>query len=627
MRYSGTAYRLVSVFFDGSQFIAAGDSGTILTSSDGATWIPRLLNRNINVSAIVFGNGRYVATADLVNGFMILSSSNDSTLSVKDTVLNQSIESMCYHDGLFVALTIGTIMTSTDGATWIVRDSINLSSSNFSTVGYGNGRFVAVGNTYSQLFFETSDSGTVWTSLNLNIKYDINSLTYGNGTFIGVGSNDSNDVSTFFSSTDGTTWTTNILGTLNSHICESIIYAGGSFVAVGSMGTIETSPDGKTWTPRNTSLTFNDLRSVAFGAGGFVAAGTAGEILASPDGQSWAVKNAATTNDLLSAAYGNNRYMAVGNGGTIISSPDGSAWTAMPSNTTDSLYFISYCGNRFVAVGHGNDTSIILSSADGSTWSKTSYATTYFNAITYGNNQYVAAGSMEPSGSLVNSLVMTSPDAVNWTTRYSDTMGPIESIAYGNGKFVATGYYRPIVTSSDGLTWKANDVSPLDSFDLSVYALNNEFLAVGQPGGIFTSSDSGNSWTLRNAAITNNDIFSVSYGNGQFVAAGENGSILSSSPGSGGAVLQRHTIAGNNLPITITYANNMISLDLPCLEKNKMVTVGLFNAAGKQIYSTTTKGNRGTLVIPAYRLPVGMYVVSVASEGKILASSKYFLLK
>ena len=52
---------------------------------------------------------------------------------------------------------------------------------------------------------------------------------------------------------------------------------------------------------------------------------------------------------------------------------------------------------------------------------------------------------------MFNALVMTSPDAANWTTKFPDTIGWIESIAYGNGKFVATGYYRSIVTSSDEL--------------------------------------------------------------------------------------------------------------------------------------------------------------------------------
>jgi len=50
---------------------------------------------------------------------------------------------------------------------------------------------------------------------------------------------------------------------------------------VGEDGTILTSPDGVTWTPR-TSGTSNDLNGVAYGNGTFVAVGEDGIILTSP---------------------------------------------------------------------------------------------------------------------------------------------------------------------------------------------------------------------------------------------------------------------------------------------------------------------------------------------------------
>ena len=68
-------------------------------------------------------------------------------------------------------------------------------------------------------------------------------------------------------------------GTSNNLI--GVTYGNGLFVAVGTSGTILTSPDGVTWTQR-TSGTDDTLRGVTHGNGTFVAVGIYGTILTSP---------------------------------------------------------------------------------------------------------------------------------------------------------------------------------------------------------------------------------------------------------------------------------------------------------------------------------------------------------
>jgi uncharacterized membrane protein len=80
----------------------------------------------------------------------------------------------------------------------------------------------------------------------------------------------------------GTTWTVRNLG----DSLFGVTYGNGLFVAVGGRGTILTSPDGVTWTPR-ASGTDKFLFGVAHGNGLFVAVGWDGTILTSPDGVSW----------------------------------------------------------------------------------------------------------------------------------------------------------------------------------------------------------------------------------------------------------------------------------------------------------------------------------------------------
>jgi hypothetical protein len=83
---------------------------------------------------------------------------------------------------------------------------------------------------------------------------------------------------------------------------------------------------GTTWTVRNQGST---LYSITYGNNQFVAVGSSGTIRTSPDGVSWTVRTSGT-NDALDAlrvlysiTYGNNQFVAVGSSGTIRTSPDG----------------------------------------------------------------------------------------------------------------------------------------------------------------------------------------------------------------------------------------------------------------------------------------------------------------
>lgn len=58
---SGTSASLYSVIWTGSQFIAVGDSGTLISSSDGVTWARETSNTTNNLRALVQGPSRIVA--------------------------------------------------------------------------------------------------------------------------------------------------------------------------------------------------------------------------------------------------------------------------------------------------------------------------------------------------------------------------------------------------------------------------------------------------------------------------------------------------------------------------------------------------------------------------------------
>ena len=136
------------------------------------------------------------------------------------------------------------------------------------SVTYGNGMFVAVGNSGRIV---TSTDGITWTEQTSPISAMLWLVTYGNGMFVVF--SDSGNIVT---STDGITWTKQTSPV--STRLDSVTYANGMFVAVGNSGSIVTSTDGITWT-KQTSPVSTDFRSVTYGNGMFVAVGESGNIV------------------------------------------------------------------------------------------------------------------------------------------------------------------------------------------------------------------------------------------------------------------------------------------------------------------------------------------------------------
>jgi hypothetical protein len=105
------------------------------------------------------------------------------------------------------------------------------------------------------------------------------------------------------------------------------------------------------WHLRNPLPQGNNLSGVAYGNGTFVAVGELGTILTSPDGVTWTIRTSGTSAYLSGVAYGNGTFVAVGELGTILTSPDGVTWTIRTSGTTYSLNGVAYGNGTFVAVG------------------------------------------------------------------------------------------------------------------------------------------------------------------------------------------------------------------------------------------------------------------------------------
>jgi hypothetical protein len=240
----------------------------------------------------------------------------------------------------------------------------------------------------------------------------------------------------------------------------------------------------------------------------------------------------------------------------------------------------------------------VLTSSDGAIW--TSNSGTGFSVTSVIFVSSASAGITDQFFAFCyginDSVLMTSADGMNWTTRNSG-LPPcfIRSATYGNGQLVAVGY--------------------------QIYG--------HQTGAIFYSPDA-TTWTIKTLG---NNVFpnSVTFGNGLFVAvgkdsAGDSANILISKVDPNGVLYQSNTKSDIN-GIKINSANNIISAILPYSLSHSQIKVGIFNISGRRIYSSTLETNNGTLKIPAKGFAAGKYFLSMTDEKNRTLNASFVLAR
>lgn len=132
-------------------------------------------------------------------------------------------------------------------------------------IAYGNGVYVAVGDSALDSNAAYSTDGINWIPVNTTV-YSIRSLCYGNGKFIawaiGLHGNASNSDGFLGSSVDGKSWNFTKLGYYIDGMKSDIIFAENKFVACGRSKIVEYSTDGINWnsvTVVNYSMSYSKI--------------------------------------------------------------------------------------------------------------------------------------------------------------------------------------------------------------------------------------------------------------------------------------------------------------------------------------------------------------------------------
>ena len=420
-------------------------------------------------------------------------------------------------------------------------------------------------------------TGSFWKGQNVLVS-NWKSITYGNGMFVAIATNSSN----IMISPDGINWTP-ISGPSYTN-WQSIAYGNGTFVAVAGSGKVMTSQDGVNWTLRTASSPSSQWESVTYGNGTFVVVSNDTMIMTSPDGENWTSRPVAVTgyDGWKAVTYGNGIFVAIPSvNGHVISSTDGINWNIGSGYSSYSWKSVVYGNGTFVAVAYNSNT--VMTSANGTDWTmRTGASSANWSSVAYGNGTFVAVSSN-------NNAVMTSTDGISWTSRTGASPVQWQSIAYGNGTFVAVAsdwgvydimissysyLYNYTVNQNNGSTYKDGTaiVSLSATTDLvgnvSNLPTNNAFIidttgpavslsyskttagvgtetifanysepisstptiSIDQPGSIDISNASMNTpaslWSTQTVPISAGWT-SITYGNGLFVAVSRSGIITS----------------------------------------------------------------------------------------------------
>ncbi len=288
-----------SVAFLGGRWIAVSHAGQFATSTDGSSWVDETVPGG-SWGSLAYGDGTYVAlsTDDAVPNEMVSSDAVHWTLESGPpgspqqsgrTPENGQWSSVVFADGLFVAVGAdGVIDTSSNGISWTRRFWRPLDD--FTSVTYGDGTFVAVDARQGNVL--RSSNGTSWSDIfhpltgalaapSGGVHYG--AVAYGNGNFVAFGDSASG-AGYVATSVFGYSWTLHQYAP--SEQVGSAAFGCNSFVAAGSTpgasNEILTSPTGQSFTAGSPATAAAPVwTSVAYGAGAFVAVDAAGDIASS----------------------------------------------------------------------------------------------------------------------------------------------------------------------------------------------------------------------------------------------------------------------------------------------------------------------------------------------------------
>lgn len=524
------------ILYNGSIYVAIGNTGYMATSTDMVNW-----TYNTNLRSTIWGASRIVEDAIYANGKFIVvgtgarvSVSTDGITWTTTTNLDAAyggvsavtIKCVIFTQGKFiVGGTNAAIATSSDGVTWTRQNSLSGTTWGSTDIVYSlasNGSLImAVGSAGK---VATSSDAVTWTyqaglrSTLWGSAVDVGTVIH-NGSLFVVRALTGSSAWYVATSLDGVTWTTYTGSSERPYYGVGLAFHNGVHYAFDRYGFISRSVSLPTWEFPTDILsqgwggsipsTFQKLPD-----GRAIILNTRGSMAVSNGGLSWTylgnLSNLAGSNfsqmNTRRFAYGANNQLLIfengnsgGTGAYYLSDPNSLTSFTRYSFTTSQAFCPIWDGSKFIVVGNGGT---VRYSTDGINWSTgtdlslTGWgSTTIAIGVFFTGSFYLAVGS--------NGRVARSTDGVNWT--YIGSIGFNPNDVHWNGTvFMAVGGSGTCVTSPDGITWTSRPLNTVYGTNMAntIAYLDEKHYVFGANGLVAVSEDDGLSWLSSNV-LTN----------------------------------------------------------------------------------------------------------------------------
>jgi hypothetical protein len=284
VRSSGVTGALWRAVYSGSQYVAVGDDGAVVTSPDSIAWTSRSSGTASALRGLAWSGTQFVAVGDS-----------------------------------------GTIIASVDGATWSARSSGMPTTATLNAVAWSGAQFLAVGNDNdppsgrSFAVILTSPDGVTWTQQAPGLSYGLNGVARAGNRVVAVG--ETLNVPTVnpavLVSSDGVGWSGDDTGLIGGYL-KDVASNGSLTVAVGYISGAITSTDGIHW--QQVAVGTGSWNAVAWNGTRFLVCGTI-YCSTTTDGLSWLQTQLPSGTNVLGVTWGDQRWIGVGSNGVIVTSP------------------------------------------------------------------------------------------------------------------------------------------------------------------------------------------------------------------------------------------------------------------------------------------------------------------